>query len=207
MISRKGFWNFMIVSIRIFLGYIFFSAGMAKLLDGQFPGIIGPVWLEEELAKYGLGLFARFIAYSQIIVGLLVLSQRFATVGAIMLFPIIMTTLMVTISLEWRGTPYVLGFFLFLNTILLLADYHKLKFLLTDMPAPLAKIPLQRKYPRLDMIWGVGMLLIIIAPFIWQHSHSFTYVLIITGLLTFMGGWIWGRFKPTSLPKQADQFI
>ncbi|MBK7871217.1 MAG: DoxX family membrane protein [Saprospiraceae bacterium] len=139
MFSRKGFWNFVIVSIRIFLGYIFFSAGMAKLLDGQFPGIIGPVWLEERLAEYGLGLFARFIAFSQVIVGLLVLSQRFATVGAVMLFPIITTTLMVTISLEWRGTPYVLGFFLLLNAILLLADYHKLKFLLTDQPAVLKR--------------------------------------------------------------------
>lgn len=199
MFSRKGFWNFVIVSTRLFLGYIFFSAGMAKLLDGQFPGIIGPVWLEAELAKYGLGLFARFIAYSQIIVGLLVLSQRFATIGAIMLFPIIMTTLMVTISLEWRGTPYVLGFFLLLNAILLIADYHKLKFLLTDSPGSLQKMPLQRKNINLDIVWAVGMICIIIAPLLWNTSHLFTYLLIISGLSTFIIIWIRGRFmlKPT----------
>ncbi|MDX1943740.1 MAG: hypothetical protein SFU99_24445 [Saprospiraceae bacterium] len=190
MFSRKGFWNFVIVSIRIFLGYIFFSAGMAKLLDGQFPGIIGPVWLEERLAEYGLGLFARFIAFSQVIVGLLVLSQRFATVGAVMLFPIITTTLMVTISLEWRGTPYVLGFFLLLNAILLLADYHKLKFLLTDQPAVLKTIPLTRKSLRSDFLWGIGVLFIISSIFIYDLNKAMTYIMVIAGMLIFIGSWI-----------------
>lgn len=207
MLSRKGFWNFVIVATRLFLGYIFFSAGMAKLLDGQFPGIIGPVWLEAELAKYGLGLFARFIAYSQIIVGLLVMSQRFATVGAVMLFPIIMTTLMVTISLEWRGTPYVLGFFLLLNAILLLADYHKLKFLLTDVPASLEKMPLQRKNIKMDFAWSIGMLLIIIAPFTWQFNHALSYGLIITGLLTFISIWLKGKFKISEPLKEENTLI
>lgn len=195
MFSRKGFWNFVIVSIRIFLGYIFFSAGMAKLLDGQFPGIIGPVWLEERLAEYGLGLFARFIAFSQVIVGLLVLSQRFATVGAVMLFPIITTTLMVTISLEWRGTPYVLGFFLLLNAILLLADYHKLKFLLTDQPAVLKTIPLTRKSLRSDFLWGIGVLFIISSIFIYDFNKALTYIMVIAGMLIFIGSWILEKRK------------
>lgn len=194
MLTRKGFWNFVIVATRIFLGYIFFSAGMAKLLHGQFPGIIGPVWLEERLAEYGLGLFARFIAYSQALVGLLVMTQRFATVGAVMLFPIILTTLMVTISMEWRGTPYVLGFFLLLNAILLLADYHKLKFLLTDKPEALQNIPLERKSLKLDLIWGAGILLIFASIFVYNFNPTLTYTMVIAGLLTFVGSWVWRRW-------------
>lgn len=194
MFSRKGFRNFFLVSTRIFLGYIFFSAGMAKLLHGNFPGIIGPVWLEERLAEYGLGMFARFIAYSQVLVGLLVMTQRFATVGAVMLFPIILTTLMVTVSMEWRGTPYVLGFLLLLNAILLLADYHKLKFLLTDKPEALQRIPLERQSPKLDLIWGAGILLIFASIFVYQFNPTLTYGMVIAGLLTFVGSWVWRRW-------------
>ncbi len=199
MRTRKGFWNFVIVSTRIFLGYIFFSAGMAKLLHGQFPGVMGPVWLEERLAEYGLGLFARFIAYSQVVVGLLVLSQRFATVGAIMLFPMIVTTLMVTISLEWVGTPYVLGFFLLLNAILLIADYHKLKFLLTDKPELLKSIPLERKSLQSDLIWGIGILLIVSSIFMFDVNKTVTYGMVIAGFLAFIGSWLAGRMNKNAM--------
>ena len=79
---------------------------MAKVFyEHRFPGIIGPVWLETELSKYGLDVYARFIAFSQIITGLLLLTQRFATLGAIMLLPMLLNIWMVTISLQWSGTP------------------------------------------------------------------------------------------------------
>ena len=79
-----------IILIRVFLGLIFFGAGMSKLyFEHKFPGIIGPVWLEDELTQYGLGMYARFIACAQVITGLLLFSQRFATLGALLLFPIL----------------------------------------------------------------------------------------------------------------------
>lgn len=122
-------------AIRIFLGLIFFTAGMAKLFAGhQFPGLIGPVWLEEELAKYGLGLYARFIAYSQVAIGFLLLTRRFATVGAIMLVPLIANILVVTVSLQWRGTPFVNAALLGMNLWLLWADRAKLQPLLGSAP-------------------------------------------------------------------------
>uniref|UniRef100_UPI0040486EF2 DoxX family protein n=1 Tax=Roseivirga sp. TaxID=1964215 RepID=UPI0040486EF2 len=151
-----------ILLIRVFLGFIFFGAGMSKLyFEHKFPGIIGPVWLEDELAPYGLGLYARFIAGSQIIVGLLLLTQRFATLGAVLLFPVLLNILMVTISLEWRGTPYVNGFFLLLNTWLLLYDWPKLKFIFSDRTEIVKPIPLTRQSNKADKIW-IGLCSVII---------------------------------------------
>lgn len=148
----------LIVAIRLFLGIIFFTAGMAKLFyEHKFPGLIGPVWLEDELAPHGLGLYARFIAASQILVGLLLLTQRFATLGAILLFPMLLNIFMVTVSLEWQGTPYVNFVLLLLNAWLLAYDYHKLKFILTEETEPLKQMPLKRKSLKADAIWALAL--------------------------------------------------
>ena len=184
MLSKPKLTRFFLWGIRLFLGLIFFSAGMAKLLP--FPGIIGPVWLETELAPYGLAMFARFIAYAQIVVGLLLLSQRFATLGAIMLFPLVLNIFMVTVSMNWKGTPYVLAFLLVLNVILLTADYHKLKHILNERVQPLKDLPLKRLYPRKDLIWGIGMVLIVVATLVHPLSAMVAYSMIALGLAGFI---------------------
>jgi uncharacterized membrane protein YphA (DoxX/SURF4 family) len=77
-----------VVSARLVLGLVFLSSGLAKLVP-HFPNLIGPVWLEERLAPYGLALFARFIALSEVFAGSLLLMRRFATLGALTLLPIL----------------------------------------------------------------------------------------------------------------------
>ena len=116
----KKLTQFMLTGISIFLGFTFWGAGMAKLFhDHQFFGWIGPVWLIEELEPYGLGFYGKFIAFSQIIIGYLLVTTRYKLLGSIMMIPLIGNILMVTISLEWRGTPIVLAFLLLLDLILL----------------------------------------------------------------------------------------
>lgn len=166
--------------VRVFLGLIFFTAGMSKLMP--FPGIIGPVWLEERLAPHGLGFFARFVAISQIIVGLLLLTRRFATLGAVMLFPLLLCILMVTISLEWQGTPYVNGFLLVLNITLLLSDYPKLKFLIHQDPDRLSQYPLVRKNVRQDLIWVVALVTFVIGLLTINYTPAHKILLSLGGI-------------------------
>lgn len=116
----KNWKSFMIQGIAVFLGFTFWGAGMAKLFnEHQFIGWIGPTWLVEEMAKYNLALYATFIAYSQIFIGFSLLTTRYKLLGSIMMIPMIVNILMVTISLEWQGTPFVLAFLLLLDLILL----------------------------------------------------------------------------------------
>lgn len=119
-----------VIGVRVFLGLVFFSAGLGKLTHGLTPGLIGPVWLEERLAAYGLALWAQFVAWSQLGIGLLLLSQRFSTLGAVMLVPMLANILVITISLQWRGTPYVNAVLLAMNLFLLWADRERLAPLL-----------------------------------------------------------------------------
>src|SRR6187401_416150 len=79
---------FLIYGLRWFLGLLFTISGLAKLIPG-FPNTMGPVNLEHSLAPYGLALFGRFIAVSEVGVGLLLLTRRFATLGALALVPML----------------------------------------------------------------------------------------------------------------------
>ena len=174
--------NTIIILIRICLGLIFFSSGMAKLFaEHKFPGVIGPVWLEEELSRFGLALYARFVAYAQVIIGFLLLTQRFATLGALMLFPMILNILMVTVSLEWKGTPWVNLALLAMNLVLLIGDYHRIKFLFSDEPAKLKKIDADRNFPFHDLVFLIGMFMVMITPFISRVSHFLAYFLVVLG--------------------------
>ncbi len=173
-----------IFMIRLGLGLIFFTAGMSKLyFEHQFPGLIGPVWLEERLAEHGLGLYGRFIGISQIIVGILLFTQRFATIGAILCFPIILNIFMVTISLQWQGTPYVNAFLVLLNLWLLAYDYHKLKYIFTDQVSPLKKVPLVRSHPKSDLMWALGVISILVSVPLSYVSLQFAWGLCFSAVI------------------------
>lgn len=187
-----NFKTFFLNGISIFLGIIFFTAGMAKLFyEHKFPDIIGPVWLEERLSTYGLGLFARFIAYSQVIVGFILLTLRYRTIGAIMLLPIVLSTLVTTVSLGWAGTPHILTIFLLLNLTLLAAEAPELLHLIgfgtvCTLLAPTAS-PV--KY---SLIWLSGLILVLFSISMSSYSlvaaHLFNLAGIATALHSYLKG-------------------
>lgn len=106
-----------------FLGLIFVCGGLSKLMP--FPGVMGPVWLEEALSEHGLGLFARFIAWAEAIIGLTLLSKHTRVLGSIMMVPMLLNILMVVVSMNWKGTPWVILFFLAHNLFLLSFHFRR----------------------------------------------------------------------------------
>jgi hypothetical protein len=161
----------------------FFTAGMSKLMP--FIGWIGPVWLIERLEEFNLGIYARFIAISQVVIGLLLLTRRFATLGTIMLVPMLLNILMITISQNWSGTPFIVGIMLLMNLGLLVYDYPRLKFLIADDPARLPPAPPLCTYPHLDGIWLLS-LLIYITGIVLIPYFSFYRIFLVLGGLGFL---------------------
>lgn len=186
-----NFKTFTLNGISVFLGLIFFTAGMAKIFyEHRFPGLIGPVWLEEKLAEFSLGLFARFIAYSQVVIGFTLLTLRYRTLGAIALLPMLLNILLVTISQNWKGTPYVLAFFLLLNLALLAAEAPKLLHLLGFRMnyAPAAHSPV-----RYGLLWLAGLALVLGSIPLSILSQTTAYLFCMAGIATgfytyFKGG-------------------
>jgi hypothetical protein len=179
------------------LGYVFASAGLCKLSGGHFGQLIGPPWLIEELAKYDLKLFGQFIAFAQVLVGMLVMSQRYAVLGLIMLMPVNVSILMVTISQNWQGTPYVDAVFVALNILALLYEWESLKFLL--LPDTLeTKVPPRVNVLFPQMRWAnLGVLAGVLAGLVAAWSHEATlflgalaFVLLYLNVFTYPQYWL-----------------
>jgi len=122
---------FVIYGLRWFLGILFTISGLAKLIPG-FPNTMGPVNLEFLLSPYGLAPFARFVALSELGVGMMLLTRRLATLGALALAPMLLSIIVITSALHWLGTPYLVAAFLVLDVVLLIYDLPKLVLLVAD---------------------------------------------------------------------------
>lgn len=124
--------RFIYIFCVILLGVVFFTSGMGKLFyKHNFFGFIGPVWLEDKLVEYNLGLFARFIGYAQVTIGYLLLTYRFRFIASIILVPMLVNILIIVISLHWQGTPYLVAFLLLQNIYLLIYDHKQYLHLIT----------------------------------------------------------------------------
>lgn len=171
------FKDFNALLIRLFLGYLFTSSGFCKLTDGHFGQLIGPPLLIAQLTPHGLRTFGFFIAISQVISGALVLTQRYSLVGLIMLVPMNLGILMVTISQNWQGTPYVDAVFTLLNLLALLYEWNTLNFLLFPETAAI-QIP-----PKVNQFFTNSWLPLLIISlfglccFTSRYSYALTTVL------------------------------
>lgn len=174
----------LLVLLRLFLGYIFFSAGVCKLSNGQFGQLIGPPWLEEALARHGLGLFAQVVAISQVTCGALLLSQRLGLLGAIMLVPMNVAILAVTVSMNWAGTPYVNAVLLLLNLLLLLMDRQKFTFLLRPTATHVICPTLTDQFGQNRYSW-LGLAFTVITLVVAKHSILVTNLFASAAFLAF----------------------
>ena len=187
--------NLAVIGIRIFLGFIFFTAGMGKLTHGHyFPLTMFPMSLAKILAPHGLSLWGEFVAWSQVLIGFLLMSQRFATVGAIMSLPLILNIFVITVSLGFMGTPYLNGFLIFLNLFLLAADYHKLKFLFMEDVSEFRHIRLRRNFWQVDLVWFAGLVLCLAAGAFHDTNRVMTFTLSFAGIAVFLAGGVWQLF-------------
>ena len=166
----------------VFLGLIFFSSGMAKVYaENAFPGLIGPVWLEEKLTEFDLGMYARFIGYAQVGIGFLLLTLRFSTLGAVMLVPLVANIFMVTVSMNWTGTPYVLGFFIVVNAFVLWVDRKRL-YPLIHLPMDLSPSH-PPKSGKGHLCWILGAIAVWGSIQLSYWNFPLAYATILLGLL------------------------
>jgi hypothetical protein len=72
------------------------------------------------------GTYWHFIGISQLISGVLLMTQRFSRLGAIFYFIIILNIFIITIAFDFQGTPIITGLMLLAGLFLLLWDIEAL---------------------------------------------------------------------------------
>lgn len=83
---------------------------------------------------YQTGIYWQFLGWGQLIAGMLLMTQRYAKLGAVVFFPIILNVFVITISMEFAYTPVITFLMLMANLLLLLWHWDELKILLNLPP-------------------------------------------------------------------------
>lgn len=115
------------IYLRYLIASAFVFASLPKIMGERFTRIppSDPIGYYFE-AMYQTGFYWNFLGWSQMLAALLLMTQRFATLGAVLFYPIILNIWLVTWSIGFKGTPAV-TFLMFLgNTYLLVWEYRRL---------------------------------------------------------------------------------
>lgn len=120
---------------RILLAAGFIPTGTVKLLGERFTllGTDSPIGAFFE-AMYQTGLFWRFLGLTQVVAGILLLIPRLAHLGAAVFVAIVLNIFIITISLDFRGTPIVTGLMLLAVVYLCFWDFHRFRPMFTLKP-------------------------------------------------------------------------
>lgn len=104
---------------------------------------------------YQTGGYWQFIGWAQLLAGFLLMTQRFAKLGTVVNLPIILNVFVITISMEFGGTPVITGMMLAANLLLIWWHWGELRSLV-NLPYQTASPDLEENKP----IWAIAGLLL-----------------------------------------------
>lgn len=158
--------QWIIIHLRYLLGFAFFPSGLVKLMGNRFTRIStdNPIGYFFE-ALYQSGFYWNFLGLAQITAGILLMTQRYATLGALMFLSILTNIWIITISLSFKGTWIITSLMMIAVLILVVWDRHKLLPIFSYNKAGMVK-----EYPDPAPIW-------IVAGMIYAVSFIALYVL------------------------------
>lgn len=125
-----------VVATRILLAVAFIPTGLVKVLNQRFTAlpVDHPVGAFFE-ALYQTGAYWQFLGWSQVIAGVLLLVPATATLGALLFLAIAVNIVVITVSMDFGGTPVVTVLMLGAVLGLVAWDYHRWKRVLFATPA------------------------------------------------------------------------
>ncbi len=129
----------LIIYTRYLLGATFVFSSFIKMKGRRFTSSSGEA---EPIASafhffetlYQSGLYWQFIGLVQFVSGALLMTQKYAKIGALMYFPIILNVFIITLSYYFAYTYVITGLMLLASIALILWDFNELGILI-DLPA------------------------------------------------------------------------
>lgn len=192
------FFKLTTIYLRYLIGFAFVFASVVKIKGERFTTLPTdtPVGYFFE-AMYQTGFYWKFLGWSQLIAGAILMTQRYATVGAMVFFPIILNVTLITHSVNFgTGTPTITTLMLLGTVYLLLWDYRKWIILFQQdhqIKVDLTQTPEDRfmTHPVWIIAGIIFVVLTILPNFFALHSHKvlpFIWVgaLLLTGIAAFI---------------------
>nr|KAB8152997.1 hypothetical protein EZY14_011465 [Kordia sp. TARA_039_SRF] len=163
--KQKIWLQIFVIYTRYLIGGTFVFASLIKIKGTRFTsesGADNPINSSWHLFEtlYESGLYWRFIGVAQLTAGFLLMTQRYAKLGAIVNLPIILNIFIITLSYYFAFTPVITGAMLFANFALLAWDWNELKVLFNQKPTCSEKVRLEN-----DKIWELTGLILFLFTF------------------------------------------
>ncbi|MFZ6014631.1 MAG: hypothetical protein ACOYXT_30100 [Bacteroidota bacterium] len=193
-LKQVFFFKLATIYLRYLIGFAFVFASFVKIRGERFTvlPVSNPVGYFFE-AMYQTGMYWKFLGWSQLIAGALLMSQRFSTIGAMLFLPVIANVFMITISVNFgMGTPIITSLMLLGTLYLLLWDCkkwlilfhrdHTIKLDLTQQP--------EDKFMT-DPVWtitGVTFVALSAFPHMTRWSYFFVWmvIMIVVGVMALV---------------------
>ena len=148
---RKRWAQLAVTNLRIFVGFAFVPSGLKKVLAEPFtdPNLHGP-FHDFLHAFHATGWFYQFVGAMQLVTATLLITQRFATVGALFATPILTTILVFCWSTKVYPTATVVTL-MWLGTLALVVwDWPKWRAIFArdaehEVRAGLSEVPINRR--------------------------------------------------------------
>ena len=188
--KQKTFPQLFVIYLRYLIGFSFIFASLVKIQGLRFTaesGAENPInssWHFFE-TLYESGIYWRFLGIAQFITGSLLITQRFAKLGAILFLPIIANIFVITISYDFRGTPIITGLMLISTLFLIFWDWDSLKILFNKTPTNS-----RRKRLENDNIWmylGSLFLIITVITKLFIFNEYIVFAFLLMALIAFIG--------------------
>jgi len=210
-LKRLLFFKLTTIYLRYLIGFAFVFASFIKMQGERFTRISTeqPVGYFFE-AMYQTGFYWRFLGFAQFLAGSLMMTQRFATVGALVFLPIILNVCLITHSIDFgTGTPTITTLMLLGTVYLVLWDYKK--WIILFQKDNTIKLDLTNEPEDVFMtqpVWTItGILFVFMSawPWVtkWNNFGIWMVVMVATGLIAFVigmyRGWILPRKKIKSV--------
>lgn len=179
-----------VIYLRYLIGFAFIFASLVKIQGLRFTsesGAENPInsaWHFFE-TLYESGLYWRFLGLAQFITGSLLITQRFAKLGAVLFLPIIVNIFVITISYDFRGTPIITGLMLISTLFLIFWDWDSLKVLFNLKPN--IEVEKRLEHDKIWVIMGFLFIIITVSLKLFVYNKNILFGFLAMALIGFIG--------------------
>ena len=188
--KQKTLPQLFIIYLRYLIGFAFIFSSIVKIQGLRFTadsGAKNPInsaWHFFETLHQS-GIYWRFLGIAQFITGSLLITQRFAKLGALLFLPIIANIFVITISYDFNGTPIITGLMLLSTILLLVWDWDSLKVLCNQKPTNS-----NRKRLENDSIWiylGCIFIVLTLVAKLMLNDQRIIYAFLLFPIVSLIG--------------------
>ncbi|WKZ62422.1 MAG: hypothetical protein QY315_11700 [Saprospiraceae bacterium] len=174
-----------LIMIYLATGIIYLTAGLSKFSPGNIGNLIGPVDYHKISDSTVFLLFMQGIAVLQVVVGALLLSQRYSVFGLIMVLPMSLGILIFTIVAGFGLTPIINLLLLLLLLYAFYLEKEAIRQLFRkDRKGILFKSPSFQQFPE-RLVPNIALILIGLTVLVSFLDNIVLNILTTTALLLF----------------------